>query len=166
MQHKDTIVTKRTLKGKLQSKDKQSPNQRAQNIKKKEKREPSPTPMHQMAPRDIQPQSQEPKQRRTPPPHRPLDPPPPHRPLDPPPPTCDATDAIAQDNEKANAQYPRSLPNLPKTAHAPRTQQRTPVQPLNLTATASKTRIISLRSNAKNNPFLTISRVYHQSLLK
>ena len=55
--------------------------------------------------------------------------------LDPPP--CDATDTVMQDSAKAKAQYPRSLPDLPKAAQAPKTQQRTPVQPQNHTATAS-----------------------------
>ena len=55
-------------------------------------------------------QSQEPKQRWMPPPHRPSDPPSP---------MCDATDAISQDNEKAKAQYPRSPPTCPKLHRPP-----------------------------------------------
>ena len=67
--------------------------------------------------------------------------PPPHRSLDPLPVVDDATYTIEQDNEKANTQYPGSPPNLPRVTQA-RKQQQSPVQPTNLTATASRTRII------------------------
>ena len=67
--------------------------------------------------------------------------PPPQRLLDPPTVMDDATYTVEQDNEKAKAQNPGSPPDLPRVTQA-RKQQQSTVQPTNLTATASRKRII------------------------
>ena len=121
-----------TQKYNLNKKEKAKP--KGHKIKEKEGKERAITnPNAPIGLQDIQPQSQEPKQRRFRHPTGPWTHP--HR----------WTPPHTQSRKTMKKQWPStpgSPPNLPRAAQAPGTQQRTPVQPPNLTATASRTRII------------------------
>ena len=121
----------------------------------KERKEPSPTPMHQLASKtsnpnapiglqDIQPQCTNwlPRHPTPKPRTQAKTMLPPHRPLEPPPPWTTPHTQSHKTMKKQRPNTPESLPNLPRAAQAPGTQQRTPVQPPNLTTMASRTRII------------------------
>ena len=138
MQHKNTIMTiKRTLKGKLSHKASQAQTKEPQNKKRRKGKS-----HHRLQRNKWPPRYPAPKQRTQAKTEATTS-----KPLDPP--SRDATDTVMQDSEKAKAEYPRSLPDLPKAAHAPEHSNRLQPNPKIILPR----QVISLRSKARKQSF-------------